>query len=120
MVGSDRRLVDYVVSTWYNGVCCIHGKEIHLSELGITKAMGIPNRVKIIKHDSKVSKVDKIQKFEGDRISLEQYKMGFYRKSLPYPWYRICKIPMKYITLHGRHIELYGSHIILMNQFKPP
>jgi len=42
--GSDRRLVDYIISTWEAVVCKIHGKEIIFNIDIITEAMRLPTR----------------------------------------------------------------------------
>lgn len=69
--GNDQRLANYVVNTWDNGVCKILRREIHFNESAIVEAIGLPNRGKEVKQNSKASKIEKVQKFEGEEICLE-------------------------------------------------
>lgn len=66
--GRDRRLMDYVVNTWNNGVCRIHENEIIFNDQIISKAIGLPNIGKEVKHNSKESKFEDFRRFEGDQI----------------------------------------------------
>lgn len=113
--GHDPRLTEMIVRSWDNGKCRIHGKEVNFSNESIEQATGLPNWGRLVKRNSRMSKIDDINKFKQGGIELVSYKFGFLRSSLPYPWYKLCKVIMRYITLDGRHMEVYGHHIILLN-----
>lgn len=49
---------------------------------------------------------------------MEPYRSGLLHNSLSYPWHKMCKFIMKYLTLDGRHVEVCGHHIILLNHFR--
>jgi len=72
---------------------------------------------KEIRCNSKASKMEEIKKFEAGNFELKPYRTWYYQSNLPYPWYKVCKIIMKYITLDDHHTKLFGTHIIMLNHF---
>lgn len=84
----------------------------------IAQAIKILNQGKEVKTNSRTNKVEDIKKLQSRGINLIPSRSRYLRNKLPYPWYKLCKILLKYITLDGHHVEIYGHHIILLNHFK--
>lgn len=97
----DKILVDYIISTWEEGLYKIHERKVVFNVDIIFEATGIPNIGKEVRHNSKVSKLEEVRKFKVGSFDLKPYRIGYYQSSIPYPWYKVYKEIMKFITLDG-------------------
>lgn len=82
------------------------------------EAISFPKRGKEVNGNSKTNKIEEIRRFERGKFELTPYRIRFHRSNIPYPWYKVYKIILKYITSYVRHTEAFGTHIILLNHFK--
>lgn len=106
--GYDRRLADMIIQNWTQEGCKIHEIQVQFTNDNIDMATRILNWGKEVKHNSRISKGKDISKFQIGGIQLEPYKSGFFCSNLPYPWYKLCKFLMKYITLDGDILNFMG------------
>eukprot|EP01018_Ginkgo_biloba_P022470 Gb_12244 [translate_table: standard] len=100
-----------------DGKVTVNGLEFIISKQLIADVSSLPRDGEIISRE-KTNQVGQLTKFIKDDETLCWLQSGIAWDSLQKPWERVAVQIMKYLTLEGKFLKIFGYHIVILNSIR--